>query len=991
MPLPQWTTPNNYNLGTFQERQAVVIDLPVLKTFDLTTQIISGRLPSGLRLENNRIVGTINNVSKTTETTFVIRGTTQSGITDRTFSLTVDGSDVPEWVTGEGLLPVGPNQVLFILDNSLIEYQLKASDEDLSAGDELNYFIADGDGSLPPGVQLTEDGRLVGFVEKLPTLEFTDADGSFDTTGYDNAYFDFAYEDSTQIKTPRKINRNFEFIATVTDNVSFAKRRFIIYVVSPDFVRADNVLMTAGTNVFTADTTYLRKPLWVTPANLGVKRANNYITIILDVIEASLYNGEVRYFLEPLNIDGTPSRLPNNVILDEDTGEIAGIVPYQPAITETYNFTVNATRSEKDSSIAVVFFTVLDDIYTGSQVINVAKLKENEAELLAGKDVVIENAYYTIDNITQFDTYSAVNLRQPLVATSKHSPIVVAKDAVANNTHFFVNNLTQVDREFYKGRTAEFGTEQYQINELYPYVEFVVSSSNNLGLVDSTNNIVGSLISELSYNGRTAYVTQTSSRELVMTLPATADNRNINLLKNLFTGTVKIKEVGQWDRLLLSSGVTTRDLEVGDTASYGIVSGDVFRKNLIVSTENVAENKKQFKINIVGEVEDTIEWTTESNLGSIKANRISNLYVNAKVLTGNSVIKYFLTSGNLPTGLSLSANGEIVGKIPVFATDTQKGLTFFDKGKTTFDGGTTTFDRGYEFNIQAKDRYGYTEINRTFSLKIDDDDRLNYSNLYAQPFLKTEQKNEFLRLMGNSSIISPELLYRPFDESFGVQKKLRVLIFGGIETRSLADFVKTTAKNHKKKRFYTGSLDYAVAKIEGTDEVVYEVVYLNLIDPANATNGKASKYVKTPNLKRITVDSGRYGQDNIKHPYHFKPNNSLITVDNDGPFASNKRLRLSNIDNMKDQIKVLGSESKDFIPLWMRTAQQNSLSELGYILAVPLVYTVPGGGKTILDHMVNNNYDFSFIDYEVDRYIVDSTTGSSQEQYVVFADYIYNI
>ena len=43
--------------------------------------------------------------------------------------------------------------------------------------------------------------------------------------------------------------------------------------------------MLVGTGTFTADNTFIRTPIWLTPANLGYKRANNYITLFLDVID----------------------------------------------------------------------------------------------------------------------------------------------------------------------------------------------------------------------------------------------------------------------------------------------------------------------------------------------------------------------------------------------------------------------------------------------------------------------------------------------------------------------------------------------------------------------------------------------------------------------------------------------------------------------------------------------------------------------------------
>ena len=94
---------------------------------------------------------------------------------------------------------------------------------------------------------------------------------------------------------------------------------------------------------------------------------------------------------------------------------------------------------------------------------------------------------------------------------------------------------------------------------------------------------------------------------------------------------------------------------------------------------------------------------------------------------------------------------------------------------------------------------------------------------------------------------------------------------------------------------------------------------------------------------------------------------------------------------MRDRLDEAGDKSKDFRPLWMRTAQQNDLKELGYVFAVPLVFTKPGFAKTIAENIQQSNFEFKTIDYDIDRYIVDSVQGLIGEQYVFFADYAYNV
>jgi len=107
-----WNIPSG-SLGTINERQKQDILLDAGSDQGIfTTKVIAGSIPKGLRIENNRIVGTPLEVKKETISKFVIRASDDNDISDRTFTLTVQGADEPSWATPEGLLPVGPNDTL---------------------------------------------------------------------------------------------------------------------------------------------------------------------------------------------------------------------------------------------------------------------------------------------------------------------------------------------------------------------------------------------------------------------------------------------------------------------------------------------------------------------------------------------------------------------------------------------------------------------------------------------------------------------------------------------------------------------------------------------------------------------------------------------------------------------------------------------------------------------------------------------------------------
>ena len=147
----RWNTPAG-SLGTVTER--VVLDIPLSAASSVgpvTFKLQAGKLPRGCRLDPNvstdssqyvtAIKGSPTEVKKFTTYRFVIRASDGTDLEDRTFSITVDGDDVPQWVTKEGFLNVGLNNAYYVLDNSYVNFQLEVRDPDISAGDAVEYYI----------------------------------------------------------------------------------------------------------------------------------------------------------------------------------------------------------------------------------------------------------------------------------------------------------------------------------------------------------------------------------------------------------------------------------------------------------------------------------------------------------------------------------------------------------------------------------------------------------------------------------------------------------------------------------------------------------------------------------------------------------------------------------------------------------------------------------------------------------------------------------
>ena len=819
MALNIWTERSGYRFNTVQERSVVNLLLPSNGSVEINYSVISGKLPPGLRIVNNTIQGSPFEVPRTSDFKFVIRATNGTDIADRTFFWTIEGSDQPVWQTAAGSLPVGPNNVYYILDSSYIDFQLLATDTDTAAGQQLKYFIASNEGTLPPGLVLTDSGRIVGWIQPALVIPAAAGNGYFDTAVYDTVAFDFGYRSSngydsyiydtaifdfsTASLSPKKLNRNYEFIVTITDGDTEVKRKFKIYVVGDDYFRADNTITTAGSGSFMVDVTYVRAPIWVTPANLGVRRANNYQTIRLDTYE-DLDLGPIVYSLDTVNPDLTASVLPPGMQFDQGTAEVFGVVPYQPAITKTYRFTVSATRLSDRSETAT--------------------------------------------------------------------------------------------------------------------------------------------------------------------------------------------------------------------------------------------SKRTFTVQVLGEVESVMGWITGSNLGNIEANLISNLSIVASTTITDSVILYVKTSGALPPGLTLALDGEIVGKVTQFGDSVQyQGLwtamqnyninnvvlrsgiyykaimssvsatfnashwivhTFTNQGIVTFDGsnfsldaGTTTLDREYLFTINARDILGYSAISRTFTLTVVTPNNRLYSNITARPYLKLDQREMFKTFIRNTRVFDATAIYRPGDSNFGIQNDLKMSVYAGIETKTAAQVVSVVGQNHRKKRFKLGDIKLAQAKIPATNTVVYEVIYIDVIDPLEigdktldlAVAGSIDPMMATVDQTNIYFN----GPFNTSERFWGRPQPYSVTADRSDVYPDGEFRGPASISLWRKRIDQLGLHDRNYMPLWMRTVQDGSVQELGFVSAIPLCFCKVNRGADILLNIKNylkNNTDFNFnkIDYTIDRYTIDSVTGDTTDKYIVF-------
>jgi hypothetical protein len=296
-----------------------------------------------------------------------------------------------------------------------------------------------------------------------------------------------------------------------------------------------------------------------------------------------------------------------------------------------------------------------------------------------------------------------------------------------------------------------------------------------------------------------------------------------------------------------------------------------------------------------------------------------------------------------------------------------------------------------------------------------------YSNLKVKPFLKLEQRSGWKTFINDNNVFTPSSIYRSNDPYFGVQTDLAMIVFAGIEQKTAAEYVSAIALNHKRKRFHFGGVKKASAILPGTNTVVYEIVYVEMIDPMEPNGKRLPIQLKNIGLQtnKITIDNStaiwqsgfahgfdQYGKplvgmqqainlqvngDKISKLAVAEPDSTrpdpIITVDSIGYNVSNPNpgtFYPNSISNWRDRISQVGSKERNYLPLWMRSIQPGTRQELGFKLAIPLCYCKVGTADDIILNIKYSGFDFKLLDYTADRYIIDSVEGQTTDKYLVF-------
>ena len=372
--------------------------------------------------------------------------------------------------------------------------------------------------------------------------------------------------------------------------------------------------------------------------------------------------------------------------------------------------------------------------------------------------------------------------------------------------------------------------------------------------------------------------------------------------------------------LVANTGWITGDVPLGNTATV-TYTFDV-RAMKRFNTDYVSDTK-QYSIQVIGLVEETIDWITASNLGTIYNGEISELYVEAELSSG-AQLQYSLIGngiGGLPIGLDLLPDGVIAGRVS------------FEMASNVDT---------YTFTIRASDVNGLVTSDREFTVQVLERNSRPYENLYIQLLPSRAGRTIYNDIITNSDIIPPNYVYRYWDPWFGRNILRRSLFLTGLNPDTDSQYINAVTLNHYWKTLGFGAIKTAVAK-DNNFNVVYEVVYVEINDYQVNSQGLG------PNV----AESVPTNSQNISTVYP----NSFPNM----------------VERLADNV---GYQDRGILPRWM-ISRQNDGTVLGFTRALVLVYTEPGRSAEVAFRIQNAFENFNLIDFTIDRYEWDSILSNN--------------
>lgn len=426
-----------------------------------------------------------------------------------------------------------------------------------------------------------------------------------------------------------------------------------------------------------------------------------------------------------------------------------------------------------------------------------------------------------------------------------------------------------------------------------------------------------------------------------------------------------------------TTGWVTGSIDLNSTGiSIYSFSVKVFKS----SSPAYASSFFNFQFSLEKDITSNITWITTSDLGTMNNGTVSTYQIYAEA---DATLEYNLSSGSLPPNLSLTSNGEIVGRVAYQPTDTYQ-----------LGGESASFT----FTVRAfAPLYPQISSFKTFTITVFQQFTQATDILYIKAAPPIDDRFALRELLDDPAIIPTNYLYRANDIYFGKASSVIYEHAFGIYASDIQEYLDAVTQNHYWRNITLGEIKTAVAR-DDAGNIIYEVVYSEIIDNlVNPAGVSVSSEIIWPKLINLNLGPWYTSVTNIFTSYADVLGQQYYTSLTPG-YA--RTLYPNSLYNMRNRVSsVLGQEfNSKILPKWM-TSQQLNGSTLGYTQAWVICYTLPrvvvngnpitydavaSAGLTLSDYqsyaqLVKSNieklwpYTLNQINFEIDRFSVDKS------------------
>lgn len=831
--------------------------------------VIAGSLPEGIQVSDNGVIvgvplavaslqGVPVEVNQDVTSKFTIRAytnTTPVRIKDRTFTITVTGNDVPEFITPAGSLGS-------FYDGDQLDIQIEYTNTD--PNEEVVVTLVGG--QLPGGISISKTGLISGYIQ--PAVNVDETPG-YDQTPIYTLPYDFIVS---------AISKNYQFTLEVSDGKSSNLRTFQFFVYDRSTLTADTTEITADTTEVTADETTERRPFIInaSPSNLGTVRGDNYYAY--QFIGNDYDTPDLKY---AINVN-QGAGLPPGLELDPNSGWYYGYIPDQGITEVEYSFNVVTYQAD----------------FVGTPISCTA------------------TTFNT--NIITCDSTEQINPGQPIVFTG---------------TGF--GGITASPTQVYYVLTVESDTEftiTANLNTNTPVVLTTSAGSMSANLIVASDPYPFTITISGAVNAEVIWLTPTDL--------GTIENGDTSLL------VIKAENVG--GRTLsyrLKSGAFNELPQGLELLPSGEISGRVSFNTFAVDLGSTTFDSNHttwdssFRFTVNAYAEDTSQVVYD----------VAGVTVNDGGSGYSSITTPVLTFST-PVGASAAqaqpGNVTVTGGSITSVEVADAGAGYSSPATLTVTEGFGGSGAVFTPIMRATGIRDVVSVFKTFTLRLVRAYNAPYQNLSVLAMPPENDRVLIASLLDNEDIFVPDYIYRPDDPYFGKARRVSYQHAFGLAPDALETYVSSLYENHYWKNLVLGEISTAQAVDPVTGEVVYEVVYSKIVDDlVNADGASVAKIVNLP----YTIIDPSDGSTQISQVYP----NSLV--------------------DMRNQVIDVVGQISTKLPLWMTSKQTNG-RVLGFTPAWVMCYTQPGRSRQIAYYIQTQfGQQLNKVDFKVDRYVLDRT------------------